>query len=354
MTKILVTGAAGFIGSALCRYLRAHNHAEVIGLDKMGYAASREALGSLASDPHFRLVEADICDTRHVLEILAAERPDGIMHLAAETHVDRSIDGPGAFIETNIVGTFTLLEAVRAYLSVAEHKDFRFLHVSTDEVYGSLGSEGRFTEDMPYAPNSPYAASKASSDHLVRAWHKTYGVPVVISNCSNNYGPFQFPEKLIPLMIMKAQHGEALPVYGKGLNIRDWLFVEDHAEALYLIFSRGRLGEKYNVGGNAEIRNIDLVGQICTLLDETLDKSPYRPHKNLITYVEDRPGHDERYAMDFGKIKAELGWSPKTPLQEGLRRTVQWYLENTAWCESIRQRSYKGERLGQISASKAS
>ena len=356
MKKILVTGAAGFIGSALCRYLRRHELATVIGLDKMGYAASREALAHLSTDRNFTLIEGDICDAPLLRELLAAEQPDGIMHLAAETHVDRSIDAPQAFMQANLMGTFTLLEAARLYLPAlpsAEQSAFRFLHVSTDEVYGSLGADGSFTEDMAYAPNSPYAASKAGSDHLARAWHKTYGLPVVISNCSNNYGPYQFPEKLIPLMITKAGRGEALPVYGKGLNIRDWLFVDDHAEALYLILSKGRIGEKYNVGGAAEVRNIDLVHQLCALLDHVMPQSGNSPHQNLITYVSDRPGHDERYAMDFSKLKNELGWTPKTSLADGLKQTVQWYLDNAAWCEGIRARSYGGERLGQIQTSKA-
>jgi dTDP-glucose 4,6-dehydratase len=351
MSTIIVTGAAGFIGSAVCRYLRANKIASVIGVDKMTYAATRESLASLQGDPDFKLIEADICDGAKIFEILTQSKVDGIMHLAAETHVDRSIDNPGDFLQANIVGTYSLLEMARQYLKILsdeKQKQFRFLHVSTDEVYGSLGASGSFTEETSYAPNSPYAASKASADHLVRAWCKTFGLPVVISNCSNNYGPFQFPEKLIPLMIMKALAGEKLPIYGKGLNVRDWLYVEDHAEALYQIFSRGRLGEKYNVGGAAEYRNIDLVNELCTLLDEALPKAPHRPHKHLISYVADRPGHDERYAMDFSKLNKELGWSPKMTLPQGLRKTVNWYLENRGWCEAIQKRKYSGERLGQL------
>ena len=347
----IVTGAAGFIGSALCRYLRANNLANVVGIDKMTYAASREALAGLAQDPHFQLVEVDICQGNKLVDILSSTQPDGILHLAAETHVDRSIDRPSDFIQTNIVGTYALLELARHYLTTVSddvRNRFRFLHVSTDEVYGSLGETGAFTEETPYAPNSPYAASKAASDHLARAWHKTFGVPVVISNCSNNYGPYQFPEKLLPLMISKALQGQPLPVYGQGQNVRDWLFVEDHAEALYTIFSRGRLGEKYNVGGAAEWKNIDIVHELCGLLDEFLPDSPYGPHKNLIAFVPDRPGHDERYAMDFTKLKNELGWEPKVTLKEGLRKTVQWYLDNKNWCTDIRARKYGGERLGQL------
>jgi len=353
MSTIIVTGAAGFIGSAVCRYLRGRKIARVIGVDKMTYAASREALDDLKNDPDFRLVEADVCDGMAMMNILTAEQPDGIMHLAAETHVDRSIDRPGDFLQANIIGTFSLLEMTRHHLATLpeEKRDaFRFLHVSTDEVYGTLGETGSFTEETPYAPNSPYAASKAASDHLARAWCKTFGVPVVISNCSNNYGPYQFPEKLIPLCVTKALNGEKLPIYGKGLNVRDWLFVEDHAEALYLIFRQGRIGEKYNVGGAAEWRNIDLVHEFCKILDELLPDSPHRPHKNLITFVADRPGHDERYAMDFSKLTKELGWTPRMTLPEGLRKTVAWYLANNAWCETIRQRRYSGERLGQIAA----
>jgi len=351
MSTIIVTGAAGFIGSAVCRYLRQNKIAKVVGVDKMTYAATKESLDSLKDDPDFTLVEADICNGAAIFEMLTALNPIGIMHLAAETHVDRSIDRPGDFLQANIIGTYALLEMVRNYLRIIpedKQKAFRFLHVSTDEVYGSLGASGSFTEDMPYAPNSPYAASKAAADHLARAWHKTFNMPIVISNCSNNYGPFQFPEKLIPLMITKALAGEKLPVYGKGLNIRDWLYVEDHADALYQIFSRGRMGEKYNVGGAAEYKNIDLVNELCKLLDEALPQSAHRPHKNLITYVTDRPGHDERYAMDFSKLNKELGWKPRMTLPEGLKKTVNWYLTNRSWCKDIQLRKYSGERLGQL------
>lgn len=347
----IVTGAAGFIGSALCRSLRENGIARVVGIDKMTYAASRESLLALAHDPQFELIVADIADGGAMKAIFDKFQPDGIMHLAAETHVDRSIDRPDVFIQSNIVGTFVLLEAARRYwqaLEATKRDGFRFLHVSTDEVYGSLGSEGAFTETTPYAPNSPYAASKASADHLARAWHKTYGLPVVISNCSNNYGPFQFPEKLLPLSVMKALNGEALPIYGKGENVRDWLFVADHAEALTLILTRGRIGEKYNVGGDAERRNIDLIHDLCAMLDEALPQSAHRPHRQLIRFVQDRPGHDERYAMDFGKLRRELGWTPRTSLSEGLRHTVRWYLDNRAWSEAIKARTYGGERLGQL------
>ena len=346
----IVTGAAGFIGSAVCRHLRATKAARVIGVDKMTYASSREALDSLKNDSGFKLVEADVADGRAMLAVLTAEQPDGILHLAAETHVDRSIDRPGDFIQANVVGTFALLEMVRFYLpTLADEKRarFRFLHVSTDEVYGSLGETGSFNEETPYAPNSPYAASKAASDHLARAWYKTFDIPVIISNCSNNYGAFQFPEKLIPLCVTKALKGEKLPIYGKGLNVRDWLYVEDHAEALHLILTKGRIGEKYNIGGGAESRNIDLVHEMCGIFDELLPDSPHRPHENLITFVADRPGHDERYAMDFEKLKNELGWTPRTTLYEGLRKTIAWYLSNGDWCDVVRAR-YAGERLGQI------
>ena len=348
----LVTGAAGFIGSALCRYLCTQQQARVIGLDKMTYAASREAVAMLKPDA-FRLVEGDINDTALVSRLLAEEQPDGVFHLAAETHVDRSIDGPLAFVQANVTGTASLLEAVRHYwaaLPGARRDAFRFLHVSTDEVYGSLGAEGAFTEDMAYAPNSPYAASKAGADHLARAWHKTYGLPVIISNCSNNYGPYQFPEKLIPLCIAKALRGEAIPVYGQGLNVRDWLYVEDHAAALHLVLTQGRLGEKYNVGGAAERRNIDVVQTLCRMLDDLRPRST-QSYAQLITYVTDRPGHDERYAMDFTKLQRELGWQPRMSFETGLRQTVEWYLANEPWVETIRARKYSGERLGQIKAS---
>jgi dTDP-glucose 4,6-dehydratase len=351
MPTYIVTGAAGFIGSAVCRYLRSTRQARVIGVDKMSYAATRASLADLKDDPDFRLIEADICNGAAIMDIMNDEQPDGIMHLAAETHVDRSIDRPGDFLQNNVVGTYALLEMVRHFLpTLADTKsqNFRFLHVSTDEVYGSLGAKGRFTEDTPYAPNSPYAASKASADHLARAWHQTFDLPIVISNCSNNYGPFQFPEKLIPLCIMKALVGEPLPIYGEGLNVRDWLYVDDHAEALVQILTRGRIGEKYNVGGAAEWRNIDLIRELCAILDEMLPQSSHRPHNKLITFVADRPGHDERYAMDFSKLTGELSWKPRVTLPEGLRKTVAWYLTNKAWCDEIKQRNYGGERLGQL------
>jgi len=351
MQTLIVTGAAGFIGSAVCRYLRRNNLARVIGVDAMTYAASRESVGILANDPNFTLVEADVADAAAMAALFMRVQPDGIMHLAAETHVDRSIDKPGDFLRANIVGTFSLLETTRVYLHALKpeaREAFRFLHVSTDEVYGSLSAdEPAFTEETTYAPNSPYAASKAASDHLARAWYKTYGIPVVISNCSNNYGPLQFPEKLLPLCVTKALHGEALPIYGKGENIRDWLYVDDHARALYLILTRGRLGEKYNVGGAAEKRNIDIIHMLCDLLDELAPDSPHVPHRNLITFVADRPGHDERYAMDFSKLQNELGWTPQTTLEDGLRETVQWYLNNQIWCNSVCARKYAGQRLGQ-------
>jgi len=349
MIKVFVTGAAGFIGSAVCRYLRSQNVAQVTGIDKMTYAASRESLSLLDNDPGFRLIEADISDESTMARILKEEKPDGIFHLAAETHVDRSIDSPYDFVHNNIVGTFVLLECIRHYLShdVSEKKSaFRFLYVSTDEVYGSLGNEGKFTEKTPVAPNSPYAASKAGADHFVRAWHKTYGLPVLTSHCSNNYGPFQFPEKLIPLCIMKALNGEPLPIYGQGHNVRDWLYVEDHVEALCTIFLKGQVGETYNIGGAQERRNIDLVRSLCDLLDDMMPQSALRPHHKLITFVADRPGHDERYAMDFSKLERELKWKPRYSLEEGLRKTVRWYLDNQDWCRAIRERRYDGERLG--------
>lgn len=351
MQTIIVTGAAGFIGSALCRYLRRNGLARVFGVDAMTYAASREAVGNLANDPLFTLVEANITDAATMAELLLGHQPDGIIHLAAETHVDRSIDNPSEFLTANVVGTFSLLETLRSFLphlSREKQDNFRFLHVSTDEIYGSLGDNGVFTEETPYAPNSPYAATKACSDHLVRAWNKTYNIPTLITNCSNNYGPLQFPEKLIPLAITKAMNGESIPVYGAGDQIRDWLYVDDHADALYQVFSRGRIGERYNIGGSCEKRNIDVLHQLCAIADELLPNSMHRPHKNLISHVQDRPGHDKRYAMDHAKIKSELGWQPQTTFESGLYETVRWYINNQIWCNSIRTRKYSGQRLGLI------
>jgi dTDP-glucose 4,6-dehydratase len=344
--KILVTGGAGFIGTNLVRHLLAEG-IEVVNLDKLTYAGSNPPLGELARPDRYCLEVADIADRAAVSAILERHAPDAVMHLAAETHVDRSIDGPDAFIRTNLVGTFELLEAVRFYwerLPAGRRASFRFHHVSTDEVFGSLGPEGSFTETTAYAPNSPYSASKAGADHLVRAWHHTYGLPVVTTNCSNNYGPWQFPEKLIPLTILNALERKPLPVYGRGENVRDWLHVEDHARALHLVLLRGRLGETYNIGGGAERRNIDIVRRICAILDEIRPEG--RPHERLITFVADRPGHDLRYAIDDRKLRGELGWSPRESLDTGLRKTVLWYLENRAWWEPIRSGVYRGERLG--------
>ena len=347
--KILITGGAGFIGSALCRLLIAETDVEIVNLDKLTYAASPQAVAALIGHPRYQFEMADICDAEALDRIFSAHQPDTVLHLAAESHVDRSIDAPSAFIDTNIVGTFTLLQAARRYfysLSPAQRDCFRFHHVSTDEVYGSLGPDGVFREDTPYAPNSPYSASKAASDHLVRAWHHTFGLPVIMTNCSNNYGPYQHPEKLIPLMITSAVRGRPLPVYGSGANIRDWLFVEDHARALWLVLSQGRIGEKYNIGGDAEMTNLDLVRLICGILDECRPAAPYCPHTSLIEFVVDRPGHDLRYAIDAGKLRRELGWSPRETLTSGLRRTVAWYLANLDWCAEVRARGYDGERLG--------
>jgi dTDP-glucose 4,6-dehydratase len=347
--KVLITGGAGFIGSAVCRLLIAETDVEIINLDKLTYAASPQAVAALEGNPRYQFERTDICDAATLDRVFAAHQPDAVLHLAAESHVDRSIDAPSAFIETNIVGTFALLQAARRYLdslTPARRDGFRFHHVSTDEVYGSLGADGAFCEDTPYAPNSPYSASKAASDHLVRAWHHTFGLPVVMTNCSNNYGPFQHPEKLIPLMITNAVRGRKLPVYGAGANIRDWLFVEDHARALWLVLSRGRIGEKYNIGGDAEMTNLDLVHLICGILDECRPETPHCPHTSLIEFVSDRPGHDQRYAIDASKVRRELGWSPRETLATGLRLTVAWYLANLDWCAAVRARGYDGERLG--------
>lgn len=347
--KILVTGGAGFIGSNLVRLLvKDHGH-EVLNVDALTYAGNRRSLADLDAHPRHRFAQADICDAPAMQKLFAEFAPDWVMHLAAESHVDRSIDGPGAFIQTNVIGTFTLLQAARAHfekLSGAARDRFRFLHVSTDEVYGSLGADGLFTERTPYDPHSPYSASKAASDHLARAWADTYRLPVIVTNCSNNYGPFQFPEKLIPVVILKALRGEPIPVYGKGENIRDWLYVGDHAEALHTVVARGLPGETYNIGGNNERRNIDLVRLLCALLDELRPRTDGLSYSRQITFVTDRPGHDLRYAIDATKIKRELGWEPKQDHTSGFRRTVQWYLDNEAWTAGILNGSYKLERLG--------
>lgn len=342
--KLLVTGGAGFIGSAVVRLAVARGH-EVINLDAMTYAANAANVTSVAGSNLYTFAEADIRNRPRLDQILDEYRPDAIMHLAAESHVDRSIDGPADFIETNVTGTFNLLEAARAYWTkVGRPAGFRFHHISTDEVFGTLGETGRFTEDTPYAPNSPYSASKAASDHLVRAWHETYGLPVVLTNCSNNYGPYHFPEKLIPVVILNALAGKPIPVYGAGLNVRDWLYVEDHADALLCVLEKGRVGRSYNIGGENEARNIDLVRMICALLDEMHPKGA--PHDRLITFVADRPGHDARYAIDPTRIRTELGWRPSVTLEEGLRRTVRWYLDNEAWWRPLLARQGVGQRLG--------
>lgn len=347
MKRIVVTGGAGFIGSAVVRQLLAETDAFVVNVDKLTYAANLSSLPGAAENPRYAFEKVDICDGDALRRVFAEHRPDAVMHLAAESHVDRSIDGPGEFIQTNVVGTFRLLEAARGYwssLRAEERAAFRFHHISTDEVFGTLGDEGFFTETTPYSPNSPYSASKASSDHLVRAWHETYGMPVVLTNCSNNYGPYHFPEKLIPLVILKGLKGEPLPVYGKGDNIRDWLYVEDHARALRLVLDKGVIGESYNIGGYNERTNLDVVRTICALLDEMAPAGA--PHDRLITFVADRPGHDKRYAIDASKITRELGWRPQETFETGLRKTVAWYLENRSWWEAILNGSYRGERLG--------
>jgi dTDP-glucose 4,6-dehydratase len=348
--KILVTGGAGFIGTSVVRHLLGEG-AEVVNLDKLTYAGSNPPLGGLAAG-RYALEVADVADAARVREIFARHRPDAVMHLAAETHVDRSIDRPDDFIATNLLGTFTLLEAARDYWKgLPTPETFRFHHISTDEVFGSLGTEGKFTEETRYQPNSPYSASKAGADHLVRAWHATYGLPVVTTNCSNNYGPWQFPEKLIPLVILNALDGKDLPVYGTGGNVRDWLHVEDHARALVLVLRQGRIGETYNVGGGEERSNIEIVRKICAILDELLPESPHRPHDRLIRFVADRPGHDQRYAIDDSKLRRELGWAPRESLESGLRKTVRWYLDNRDWWAPIRSGIYRGERLGGGTAS---
>ena len=347
--RILVTGGAGFIGSALVRHLIGETSHEVLNLDKLTYAGLLSSLAPIDGNPRYRFVKGDICDAALVARLLAEFQPDVIAHLAAESHVDRSIDGPGEFIQTNLVGTFTMLNQALGYwrgLSEERRTAFRFHHISTDEVFGSLGDEGFFIETTPYDPRSPYSASKAGSDHLVRAWGHTYGLPVLVTNCSNNYGPYHFPEKLIPLIIIRALAGEPLPVYGDGSNVRDWLYVEDHARALRAVFERGRPGETYNVGGNSERRNLEVVETICATLDRLSPRADGKAYSSQISFVADRPGHDHRYAIDASKIRAELGWEPQARFEDGIERTVGWYLENRDWWGDILAGRYDTGRLG--------
>lgn len=349
--KIIVTGGAGFIGSAVVRQYIASTRHEVVNLDALTYAGNLESLGGIDSDPRYSFEKVDIRAREQIERVFNVHQPDSIMHLAAESHVDRSIDGPADFVMTNIVGTYNLLDASYQYwmsLDGEKKSRFRFHHVSTDEVYGDLDEGGYFTEDTSYSPSSPYSASKASSDHLVRAWHRTYGLPVVLTNCSNNYGPYQFPEKLIPLVTLNALEGRSLPVYGDGSQVRDWLYVEDHARALRLVLDRGRVGETYNIGGNNEKTNLEVVTIICGLLDRLMMNSSHRPHEKLITFVSDRPGHDRRYAIDAQKIQNELGWTPDETFESGIEKTVNWYLQNDAWCRHVQDGSYQRERLGSV------
>ena len=350
--KILVTGGAGFIGSAVVRHIIQNTQDSVVNVDKLTYAGNLESLTEVAGNPRYAFEQVDICDRAELDRVFAQHQPDAVMHLAAESHVDRSIDSACEFIQTNIVGTFNLLEAARAYwqqMPSEKREAFRFHHISTDEVYGDLhGTDDLFTETTPYAPSSPYSASKASSDHLVRAWLRTYGLPTIVTNCSNNYGPYHFPEKLIPLMILNALDGKPLPVYGDGMQIRDWLFVEDHARALYQVVTEGVVGETYNIGGHNEKANIEVVKTICALLEELVPEKPagVARYEDLITFVQDRPGHDVRYAIDAAKISRELGWKPQETFESGIRKTVQWYLDNKTWWQNVLNGSYRLERLG--------
>jgi len=355
--KILVTGGAGFIGSAVIRHIIENTDDSVINLDKLTYAGNLESLSTVSCSKRYYFEQVDICDRNELERVLTKHQPDVVMHLAAESHVDRSIDGPIDFIQTNIIGTYSLLEACRAYWQSLTNKQnlyFRFHHISTDEVYGDLeGPEGLFTEETAYAPSSPYSASKASSDHLVRAWHRTYNLPTLVTNCSNNYGPFHFPEKLIPLIILNALEGKSLPVYGNGQQIRDWLYVEDHARALYLVATKGKVGETYNIGGNNEKKNIDVVKTICKILEELVPNKPggVENYRNLIKFVNDRPGHDKRYAIDSSKIENELGWVPLESFETGIRKTVEWYLNNNIWWERLLDGSYISNRVSSINHS---
>ena len=348
--RILLTGGAGFIGSAVVRHIIKNTDDEVLNLDKLTYAGNLESLNEISGNPRYQFQQVDICDADKLADVFTMFKPDVVMHLAAESHVDRSIDGPTAFIQTNIVGTYTLLEAARQYwqgLEESKKTHFRFHHISTDEVYGDLeGTTDLFTETTSYAPSSPYSASKASSDHLVRAWQRTYGLPTIVTNCSNNYGPYHFPEKLIPLVILNALDGKPLPIYGKGDQIRDWLFVEDHARALYKVVTEGVVGETYNIGGHNEKQNIEVVKTICKILDELKPQANGQTYESLITFVKDRPGHDLRYAIDATKIQNELGWTPAETFETGIRKTVQWYLNNLDWCHRVQDGSYQRERLG--------
>ena len=348
MKTYLITGGCGFIGSNFVRFiLEREPEATIINLDKLTYAGNIHNLDGI-SNSRYHFVHGDICDSELVAKLFNDHQFDGVVHFAAESHVDRSIDGPAEFVQTNIVGTLNLLEQSREYLNKEEKSNFRFLHVSTDEVYGTLGDKGKFFESTPYDPSSPYSASKAGSDHLARAWHRTYGLPVLITNCSNNYGAYQFPEKLIPLMIINCLHRKPLPVYGKGENVRDWLFVTDHCEAIHTVLTSGQVGETYNIGGNNEIKNIDVVLTICSLLDEMSQREDGSKYSKLIAYVQDRPGHDFRYAIDATKINQELGWSPKESFETGIQKTINWYLNNQQWWQAIQDNTYQQERLGML------